>query len=109
MNIGFDYSGTMDTYPEQFTSIGKAIQAQGGGVYIFSAVGFGDLAFDQVITKQFPWVDKVITFEATHAPTQKLELCKEFGVEVFYDDMQDIVDNLNDNGVLAFRVWRRGQ
>lgn len=109
MNIAFDYSGTIDTYPEQFTYIGKSIQAQGGSVYIISAVSVGDLAFDQVIIKQFPWVDKVITFESIDAKQQKLDFCRELNIEVFYDDLKVIVDHLNLNGILAFRVWRVGQ
>jgi hypothetical protein len=109
MNIGFDYSGTMDTYPEKFTAIGKAIQAQGGKVYIISAVGFGDLEFSEVIRSEFPWVDEVITFEAVNTPQQKLDLCNSRGITMFWDDRKDICDHLNLNGVVAFRVWRIGQ
>jgi hypothetical protein len=109
MNIGFDYSGTMDTYPQGFTEIGKGIQALGGKVYIISAVGFGDLDFDQVIIKEFPWVDEVITFEAVNTPQQKLEICNKYGVTMFFDDRKEICDHLNLNGVVAFRVWRLGQ
>ncbi len=108
MNIGFDYSGTMDTYPEGFTAIGKAMQTQGHKVYIISAVGFGDLDFDKVIAEQFGWVDEIITFEAVNTPQQKLEICQAKGVTMFFDDRKDICDHLNVNGVVAFRVWRKG-
>jgi hypothetical protein len=52
-------------------------------------------------------VHEVVFRHPRESPVLKLAKCQELGIEVFYDDREDVCRLLNRNGILAFRVPRR--
>lgn len=54
-------------------------------------------------------IHEVVFDSAKQSPELKLAKCKELGLEMFFDDRQDVVDLLNANGILAFLVPRKGK
>lgn len=114
MIVGIDYYRTISAYPQQFDSMITNLIAGGHTVYIVSAVGGKSAGtVEQAVIDLYPWLvvysDMVheVRFKRPHeSPALKLAKCKELGIEIFYDDRQDVVDMLNDNGILAFKVPR---
>ena len=52
-------------------------------------------------------VHEVVFRDPRESPYLKLAKCQELGVEVFYDDRDDVCRVLNTHGILAMRVTRR--
>lgn len=113
MKIGFDYWQVVSHYPTTFAVLEKALSLNGNDTYIISAVG---------AKKQHTVADDVIqlwpTFNRTHihevlfthprqSPQLKLAKCQELGIELFFDDREDVCTLLNQHGILALRVPRQ--
>lgn len=113
MIIGFDYWQVISHYPKQFRHLAKLFRLNGDQVVIISAVGqnrAGTVAtgvknkgFDP---KLHP-VHEVVFDDPKQSPELKLAKCQELGVEMFFDDRDDVCRLLNNHGILALRVTRK--
>lgn len=110
MRIGLDYWQVCSHWP-YFGELAAALRQAGHEVHVISAVGRKSQGTVR------PGLDELgITCDGVHevlfahpreSPALKLAACRELGIEVFYDDRQDVCDLLNENGVMAIRVPRR--
>jgi len=110
MIVGFDYWQVLSHYPEQFRHLMKVHDRAGDTVHVISAIGRGRIGTieDEVRPlSTVPQVHEVVFTHPRESPVLKLAKCQELGIEVFYDDREDVCRLLNRNGILALRVTRR--
>lgn len=119
MKIGFDYWQCVSHYPRHFREMLGAFESYIDDVHIISAIGkarIGTIIDD--VKKTEGWggfneryyqerVHEVVFKKSSESPQLKLAKCKELGIEIFFDDRQDVCDLLNANGILAFKVPRK--
>lgn len=123
MIIGIDYWNTISAFPYQMGHLAARLVAgyaddsgnndDWAGVVVISAVGgksAGKVADD--VISHIPWFPRKNVYEVRfnhprESPALKLAKCQELGVGMFFDDRQDVVDLLNENGILAFKVPRQ--
>jgi len=113
MVVGFDYWQVISHYPDEMWMIADGLVETGHEVHVISAIGktrVGTIAAD-VKSKwpNFPSnkVHEVVFRKSRESPELKLAKCQELGIEMFFDDRQDVCDLLNSNGILAFKVPRK--
>lgn len=118
MKIGFDYWQVISHYPEQCDLLARALKTDvvSGGceIHVISAIG-KDRTHEQVvgsIVTTTDWFNKdnIHTVEFDHpreSPELKLQKCLELGVQMFFDDRDDVCRLLNKNGIMAMRVTRK--
>lgn len=114
MKVGFDYWQVVSHYPEQFAILESALWMAGHDTYIISAVGAkkrGTVADD--LLQVWPTFNRTHIHEVlfTHprqSPQLKLAKCQQLGIELFFDDREDVCTLLNQHGILALRVPRLG-
>ncbi len=110
MIIGFDYWQVLSHYPEQIRHLIELHAAAGDPVHVVSAIGAGRIGTvegDVHSITTIPQVHEVVFNDSRESPALKLAKCRELGIEVFYDDREDVCAILNRNGILAMRVARR--
>jgi hypothetical protein len=111
MKIGLDYWQVCSHYPGYFRELARAHLAQGSEIHIVSAIGTrrtGTIAAE-VAELAIPnsGVHEVIFRHPRESPEFKLAKCAELGLEVFYDDREDVCRLLNRHGILALHVLRQ--
>lgn len=125
MIVGFDYWNVISHYPYEFSKLILRIDTMPDTeVHVISAIGKGRIGTIRAdVFKAFSKAGymnphKVVAPENIHevvfdspkeSPELKLAKCKELGIEMFFDDRQDVCDLLNANGILAFVVPRKGK
>jgi hypothetical protein len=82
-----------------------------GEVHIISAIGKGrsGTIASEVAGLGIPnsGVHEVIFRQPGESPRLKLAKCVELGIQVFYDDREDVCRLLNQHGILALHVLRK--
>jgi acid phosphatase class B len=109
--VGFDYWHVISHYPEQIGHLIALHAAAGDEVHVVSAIGRGRIGTVEAevrLVTDVPTVHEVVFDHTRESPELKLAKCRELGIEVFYDDREDVCRLLAANGVLAFRVPRGG-
>ena len=109
MIVGFDYWHVLSHYPEQIGHLIALHAAAGDEVHVVSAIGHGRIGTVEAEVRavtDVPTVHEVVFDHTSESPELKLAKCRELGIEVFYDDREDVCRLLAANGVLAFRVPR---
>lgn len=110
MKVGFDYWQVLSHYHEQFKVLVNSLLCAGHQVYVLSAVGKNRAGtVEDEVTKlgfDIP-VYEVVFDDARQSPELKLEKCQELGIEMFFDDREDVCRLLNQHGILAVRVLRK--
>ena len=110
MKVGFDYWQVLSHYPEQFKVLVNSLLWAGHQVYVLSAVGKNRAGtVEDEVTKlgfDIP-VYEVVFDDARQSPDLKLEKCQELGIEMFFDDREDVCRLLAQHGILAVRVMRK--
>lgn len=120
MIYGFDYWQVISHYPDEVADMLISIVNAGGNeVHIISAIGKGRIGTIQAdVERSFEnsnylvepedyTVHEVVFENARQSPELKLAKCKELGVDVFFDDRDDVCRLLNQNGIMAMRVTRK--
>jgi acid phosphatase class B len=120
MKIGFDYWQVISHYPNQIAHLMFGSQALGGDeIHVISAIGKGragtirqevERAFensDYMVDEDTYEVHEVVFNNPKQSPELKLAKCKELGIELFFDDRDDVCRLLTANGILAMRVTRK--
>jgi hypothetical protein len=110
VKAGFDYWQVLSHYPEQFKVLVNSLLCAGHRVCVLSAVGKNRAGtVEGEVTKlgfDIP-VYEVVFDDARQSPALKLEKCQELGIEMFFDDREDVCRLLNQHGILAVRVLRK--
>ena len=111
MKIGLDYWQVISHYPDYFRELARAHLALNGEVHIISATGkhrSGTVA-QEVAEHGIPHsgVHEVVFRDPSESPELKLAKCRELGIQVFYDDREDVCRLLNKHGILALHVIRK--
>jgi acid phosphatase class B len=108
--VGFDYWQVLSHYPEQIAHLIEVHDAVGDEVHVISAIGrgrIGTIEGEVRAITPIPRVHEVVFDHPKQSPSLKLAKCRELGIEVFYDDRDDVCRLLSRSGVLAMRVPRR--
>lgn len=112
MKIGFDYWNVISHYPHHMALLSRAAN-NSDDIHVISAIGktrIGTIADD--VLKVWPYmgtdnIHEVVFKRSRESPELKLAKCKELGIDMFFDDRQDVCDLLNANGILALKVPRK--
>ena len=119
MKIGFDYWQCISHYPNEFRELLGAFENFADDVYVISAIGKGRIGTIANEIKQIKGWDnfnenwynerviEVVFDSPKESPELKLAKCKELGIEMFFDDRDDVCRLLNANGIMALRVTRK--
>jgi hypothetical protein len=123
MKVGFDYWNVISHHPEKIAFLMRSIDFgtmvlsdTPWHVHVISAVGRSrvgtvEQSVDEIlkpyIDRKFYKVHEVVFKSSKESPELKLAKCKELGIDIFFDDRQDVCDLLNVNGILALRVPRK--
>lgn len=113
MRIGLDYHQTISQYPGYFRRLAEMHKTYGDQVYVVSAMGKDSKHKGTIHAKvadlKIPvtFVSEVYFDDSVQSPELKLAECNRLGIEVFYDDRDDVCRLLNKNGILAMRVTRK--
>jgi len=113
MTVGFDYWQVISHYPTQLAELADALYEAGWTIHVISAIGkgrIGTIATD--VHKHWPTfpddlIHEVIFDNPKQSPELKLAKCKELGIQMFFDDRDDVCRLLNANGIVAMRVTRK--
>ena len=111
MIVGFDYWQVLSHWPEQVRHLIEIHERAGDEVHVVSAIGRGRSGtVEQAVRKvtPVPAVHEVVFEHSREAPVLKLAKCQELGIELFYDDRDDVCRLLTRHGILGLRVPRRG-
>ncbi|MDH2444583.1 hypothetical protein QDR37_11565 [Amnibacterium sp. CER49] len=110
MIVGFDYWQVLSHHPERIGHLIAVHQAAGDTVHVVSAIGAGRIGTVEAEVRAItpvPAVHEVVFRDPREAPYLKLAKCRELGIEVFYDDRDDVCRELAKHGILALRVTRQ--
>jgi len=110
MIVGFDYWQVLSHYPAQVAHLMAVHDLAGDEVHVISAIGAGRIGTVEAEVRRVTevgTVHEVVFRDPRQSPHLKLAKCRELGVEVFYDDREDVCRMLAKHGVLALRVPRR--
>ncbi len=112
MIVGFDYWQVLSHYPGPFAHLIQAHDLVGDTVHVVSAIGrgrIGTVAAEVAEITRVPQVHEVVFAHPRESPVLKLAKCPELGIELFYDDREDVCRLLNAAGIVALRVLRRDE
>ncbi len=108
MILGIDYWNTATQNPTFFAALAGAIRAQGGKVYIITAVGAkrAETNTGEVEMLGIPndGIHQVIFTKDKKAPQLKADKCVELGIELFIDDRRDICEAIFARGIMACNI-----
>ncbi|MDQ3900634.1 MAG: hypothetical protein M3319_09390, partial [Actinomycetota bacterium] len=110
MKVGFDYWQVLSHYPDQFRALEQALRLAGHDVYVISAVGNNRAGTVRGEVERLGFdvpVHEVVFDNPKQSPELKLAKCQELGIEVFYDDRDDVCRLLSKHDILAMRVTRK--
>ena len=110
MIVGFDYWQVLSHYPERISHLIDVHEQAGDEVHVISAIGrnrIGTVEREVRAITPHGTVHEVVFRDPRESPFLKLAKCQELGIDVFYDDRDDVCRVLNKHGILALRVTRR--
>ena len=110
MIVGFDYWQVLSHYPAQVVHLMQLHADAGDEVHVISAIGssrIGTVEGEVRALTPVGTVHEVVFAHARESPVLKLAKCRELGIELFYDDREDVCRLLSRHGILALRVPRR--
>lgn len=112
--IGFDYWQVLSHYPEQCAFMLSAFISEGAEVHVISAVGGNHTAgsvIEAVTEMGYAFkpenIHTVVFDHPSESPALKVALAKELGLDMFFDDRDDVCRAMNSEGIMAMRVTRK--
>lgn len=111
MKVGLDYWNVCSHHPEVFRELAAALLARGDEVHVISSVGrnrTGTVA-GEVGALGIPVtaVHELVFSHPRESPALKTAMCLELGIEVHFDDRDDVCQAMTATGkILALRVTR---
>ena len=114
MKIGLDYWNVCSHHPGYFRELAVRALAAGDEVHVISAVGrnrTGTVAAEITgLGIPVTAVHEVLFRHPRQSPALKTAKALELGVDVFYDDRDDVCREMTATGrILAMRVTRAGR
>jgi len=113
MRIGLDYWNVISDHPWYFRRLAAMELDAGNEVHVISAIGAnrkGTVEADvQHLGVPFTKVHEVVFRHPRESPVLKTALAVQLGLEVFYDDREDVCATMTSAGILALRVTRPGR
>lgn len=110
MKIGLDYWHVISDHPDYFRELAASALRAGHEVHVISAVGHHSAG------TVHPSVDRLgVPYTAVHeclfshpreSPAIKTARALLIGIDVFYDDRDDVCREMTKEGILAMRVTR---
>lgn len=126
MIIGFDYWQVISHYPDQIGHLMFALRhaprlsaESDHEIHVISAVGSARIGtierevFNVLLDAGFEsdhlldGIHEVVFDDPSQSPELKLAKCLELGIDMFFDDRDDVCRVLNAHGIAAMRVTRR--
>lgn len=114
MKIGFDYWQVLSHYPKECAYMLSAFISEGAEVHVISAVGGNHTAGSviEAVTKlgytfKPENIHTVVFDHPSQSPELKVAKAKELGLDIFFDDRDDVCRALNAAGIMACRVTRK--
>ena len=113
MIIGLDFYKTISAFHKEFRAIASSLMSDGHKVVIISALGkstslenYKRHVREFAKTHSIPYDTlHVIQFDKDEEiPQLKLEACEIHGVQIYFDDREDVCQKLQENGIVAMRV-----
>lgn len=112
--IGFDYWQVLSHYPEECQFMISAFISEGAELHVISAVG-GNHTHQSVIEAvkrlNYPFkqenIHTVVFEHPRQSPELKVAKAKELGLDMFFDDRDDVCRAMNSEGIMALRVTRK--
>lgn len=113
VKIGLDYWNVCSSHPDYFRWLAEAGQFAGHEVHVISAIGsnrIGTVA-GEITRLGIPVtaVHEVVFRHPRESPELKVAKALELGLDVFYDDRDDVCQAMTAAGILANRVTRAGK
>jgi hypothetical protein len=109
MRVGFDYWHVLSDYPEQFKPLIAALERNNDEVCVISAVGDRRAGTVEPAVRelglQLP-VHELKFEDPSGSPALKLAECRRLGIDMFFDDRDDVCRLLSQHGIVAVRVTR---
>jgi hypothetical protein len=110
--VGFDYWQVISHYPLEMSELCEALAVRGNEGHVISAVGKGRVGTIAEVHQHWPdlhesCIHEVVFENPKQAPEEKLAKCQELGIDMVFDDRDDVCRVLNQRGILALRVTRK--
>jgi acid phosphatase class B len=110
MILGLDYWNVISTHPDYFRQLARFHLDAGDEVHVISAIGPGraGTTADEIKALGIPFtaVHEVVFDHPRESPWRKRDLAVRLGIGVFYDDRDDVCEEMASSGILALRVTR---
>lgn len=114
MKVGFDYWQVLSHYQTEFSFMLSAFISEGADVHVISAVGGKHTpgsVVEAVERMGYPFkrenIHVVVFDHPVLSPELKVEKAKELGLNIFFDDRDDVCRAMNKAGILGLRVTRK--
>lgn len=112
--IGFDYWQVLSHFKDECSFMTSAFISEGAELHVISAVGANhtpDSVIEAVERLQYPFKrENIHAVEFKHpseSPDLKVKLALELGLDMFFDDRDDVCRAMNKAGIMALRVTRK--
>lgn len=114
MKIGFDYWQVLSHFQPQCSFMLSAFISEGAELHVISAVGGKHTpgsVFEAIERMQYPFkpenVHAVVFEHPKQSPELKVAKALELGLDMFFDDRDDVCRAMNKAGIMAMRVTRK--
>lgn len=114
MKIGFDYWQVLSHFNDECTYMISAFISEGAELHVISAVGGKHTPGSVIEAVQrlgYPFkLENIHAVEFDHprqSPELKVAKAKELGLDIFFDDRDDVCRAMNSEGIMALRVTRK--
>jgi hypothetical protein len=110
MRVGFDYWNVLSHHPDYFGELIPLLLEAGHEVHVISAIGrnrSGTIAAEVAgLGIPVTAVHECVFRHPGASPALKTAKARELGIDVFYDDRDDVCRAMTAAGILAMRVTR---
>lgn len=114
MKVGFDYWQVLSHYQKQCSFMLSAFISECAEIHVISAVGKNHTpesvkaALDRLgYAFEGHLVHTVVFEHPSESPELKVAKAKELGLDIFFDDRDDVCRAMNKAGIMALRVTRK--
>lgn len=109
MIIGFDFHNVLDAHPRTVQLLEELSHGE-NTIHVISAIGprrIGTIENEVKKLTNYPVIVTEVVFKhPREAPLLKTQAAKALRIEIFFDDRQDVCDEMNKAGILCFKVPR---
>lgn len=115
MKIGFDYWQVLSHFKNECAFMTSAFISEGAEIHVISAVGGNhtpESVVEAVRRLGHQWdaekfIHTVVFDHPRQSPELKVAKALELGLDMFFDDRDDVCRAMNKAGIMAMRVTRK--